>query len=46
MRALGFLMILVAIWLIVNAVNLREVIQGKAHFNVAKLPNAKPKAGA
>ena len=45
MRAFGFLMMIVAVWVIINAVNLREVIQGKAKFNYAQLPTVK-KAGA
>ncbi len=40
-------MILAAIWVIINAINLREVIQGKAKFNFVQLPTVKPKkAGA
>jgi len=49
MKAVGILFILVAIWVIINAANIRDVIQGKAKFNFAQLPNAtvvKPKAGA
>lgn len=41
MKAVGILLILVAIWIIVNSINIREVIQGKAKFNVVQLPNAK-----
>ena len=34
-------MVLVAIWLIINSVKIREVIQGRGKFNFATLPNAK-----
>lgn len=40
MRAAGFLMILVAIWIIVNAVNVRELMQGRLQFNRVQLPNS------
>ncbi len=41
MKATGILFLLVAIFVIINAGNLSDVIQGKAHFNFIQLPNAK-----
>lgn len=34
MRAFGFLILIVAIFILINAINLREVLKGRLKFNL------------